>query len=227
MDSNLENKIYTMLKNAIVNRELTPGTKLSEEALAQALNVSRTPIRSALRRLSYEMYVKILPRRGAFVNEPTPREVEDVFEMRILLEDCAVTKACRNYAKFQPVFEKIEDLIQKEKEAYEVKSIGGVLKNVYDIHIEIAKLSKNEILIKQLRELISLTNIYLTFYSERLYDPISPKEHLDILEAIRVSDEDLARKRMRDHINGIISRLNFEKIERNSAAIESVLTKYK
>lgn len=173
------------------------------------------------------MYVKILPRRGAFVNEPTPKEVEDVFEMRILLEDYAVTKACSNYAKFQPVFQKIEDFIQNEKEAYEVKSIGDVLENAYDIHIEIAKLSKNEILIKQLRELISLTNIYLTFYSESLYDPISPKEHLEILEAIRVGDKEVARKRMKDHINGIISRLNFEKIERHSASIESVLNKYK
>ncbi|MBD8005412.1 GntR family transcriptional regulator [Bacillus norwichensis] len=227
MDSNLENKIYIMLKSAIINRELTPGMKLSEETLAHALSVSRTPIRSALRRLSYDMYVKILPRRGAFVNEPTPQEVEDVFEMRLLLEDYAVTKACRNHAKFKPVFEKIEDLIQKEKKAYELKSIGGVLENVYDIHIEIAKLSKNEILIKQLRELISLTNIYLTFYSESLYDPISPKEHLDILEAIKVSDEETARKRMKEHINGIISRLNFEKIERSSANIESVLSKYK
>ncbi len=62
----LENKIYKMLKAAIINRELPPGTKLSEQELADTLNVSRTPIRSALRRLSYEMYVKIIPRRGAY-----------------------------------------------------------------------------------------------------------------------------------------------------------------
>lgn len=227
MKNGLESKIYTMLKNAIINRDLAPGTKLSEEALAKTLNVSRTPIRSALQRLSYDMYVKIIPRKGAYVNQPRPKEVEDVFEMRILLEDYAVIKACQNYAKFKSTFENIEEIIRNEIEAYKSNSLDEVLEKVYDIHIEIAKLSKNEILINQLRELISLTNIYLTFYSDmKLDQPTSPKEHIEILEAIKMNDVDLARKRMKYHINGIISRLNFDKIERNYSDVDKILSKY-
>lgn len=216
-----------MIKNAITDRELAPGTKLSEEALGKALKVSRTPIRSALRRLSYEMYVTIIPRRGAFVSEPTPKEVKDVFEMRLLLEDYAVQKACQNYSRSQQVFEEVEEMVRKELRAYQANSIRDVLSHVYDIHVEIAKLSNNEILIKQLRELISLTNIYLTFYSEmKLNDPRSPQEHLEILKAIKANDVDMARKLMRGHIEGILSRLNFGIIERNTKNIESVLEKY-
>ncbi|GIN92400.1 GntR family transcriptional regulator [Siminovitchia terrae] len=227
MKNGLESKIYKMLKKAIINRDLVPGTKLSEETLAKTLNVSRTPIRSALQRLSYDMYVKIIPRKGAYVNQPTLTEVEDVFEMRILLEDYAVMKACQNYGKFKSTFENIEKIIRDEINAYKSQKLDDVLDKVFDIHIEIAKLSKNEILINQLRELISLTNIYLTFYSDmKLDNPTSPKEHLDILEAIKVNDVDLARKRMKHHINGIISRLNFEKIEQNYNDVEKILSKY-
>ncbi|MBD8004535.1 GntR family transcriptional regulator [Bacillus norwichensis] len=227
MKNGLENKIYKMLKAAIINRELPPGTKLSEQELADTLNVSRTPIRSALRRLSYEMYVKIIPRRGAFVNQPTLKEVEDVFEMRILLEDFAVMKACQSHAKFKSTIQSLEGMIQKEKEAYASKNIGGVLENVYDFHIEIAKISQNDILINQLRELISLTNIYLTFYSEMdLDEPASPQEHADILEAIKVNDEELARNRMKHHINKVIDRLNFGMLARNDTKLETVLSKY-
>ncbi|GIN22901.1 GntR family transcriptional regulator [Siminovitchia fordii] len=227
MKNGLESKIYKMLKSAIINRDLAPGTKLSEEALAKSLNVSRTPVRSALQRLSYDMYVKIIPRKGAYVSQPTPKEVEDVFEMRILLEDYAVMKACQNYAKFKSTFQNIEEIIRNEVEAYKKKSLDEVLEKVYDIHIEIAKFSKNEMLINQLRELISLTNIYLTFYSDmKLDQPTSPKEHLEILEAIKLNDEELARKRMKYHINGIISRLNFDQIERSYNDVEKVLSKY-
>ncbi|MFD1708013.1 GntR family transcriptional regulator [Siminovitchia sediminis] len=227
MKKGLDYKIYHMIKKAIINRDLAPGTKLSEETLAKTLNVSRTPIRSALQRLSYEMYVKIIPRKGAFVNQPKPKEVEDVFEMRILLEDYAVIKACQNFAKFKTTFQTIEELINSEIKAYQANNLDEVLENVFDIHIEIAKLSKNDMLINQLRELISLTNIYLAFYSDvNLNNPESPREHLEIIEAIKVNDVDLARKLMRAHINGVISRLNFDKIGQNDIDVDQVFSKY-
>lgn len=225
-NKNLEEKIYETIKSAIINRELAPGTKLSEETLAKTLDVSRTPIRSALRRLTYEMYVQIIPKRGAFVNQPSPKEVKDVFEMRRLIEDYAVKKACESEILLTES-NKIEGLIASEQRAYESQDLSKVLVEVHDIHIEIAKLSNNQILISQLRELISLTNIYLAFYSEmRLDIPESPKEHLDILEAIKSRNSILAREKMSDHIDGILSRLNFDLIQRPFNSVEKVVSKY-
>ncbi|KAB7706527.1 GntR family transcriptional regulator [Bacillus aerolatus] len=222
----LDDEIYSMIKRAITNRELAPGTKLSEEELANMLNVSRTPIRLALKRLSYEMLVTIIPRRGAFVAQPTPQEVKNVFEMRMLLEDYSVRKACEKSKESKGFFERIESCIELEKAAYSQGDIPGVLLQVEDIHVEIAKISGNNILVNQLRDLIALTNIYLTFFgSMSSNNPRSPKEHFNILMEIKNGHSEKASLLMYNHIFSILNRLDFNLIQQTHGGIESVFKK--
>ncbi|WP_228485628.1 GntR family transcriptional regulator [Thermaerobacillus caldiproteolyticus] len=74
-----EEHIYQILRNAIFNADLSPGTQLIESSLAEAFGVSRTPIRAVLQRLKYDSLVKMIPHRGAFVYCPTPKESEQIF----------------------------------------------------------------------------------------------------------------------------------------------------
>ena len=84
---NLSNQeIYERIYAAISERRLLPGTKLSEERLAQAFHASRTRIREVLMRLSQEMVIELHANRGAFVASPTPRDLRDVFAVRRALE---------------------------------------------------------------------------------------------------------------------------------------------
>lgn len=222
----LENKIYLTIKKAIVDRELAPGDKLSEESLAQMLHVSRTPIRSALKRLSYERLVQIIPNRGAYVTQPTVKEVKEVFEMRILLEGYAVVKACENIELHAGLLERLEDSIKSEEKAYEKNDFGEVLGHVMNLHVEIASLAQNEMLKNNIQNLIALTNIYLTFYSDiNLDKPDSPREHREIMNAIKSKNTDLAKQIMTEHIHAIIGRLNFELI-RNPRNVNDVILKH-
>ncbi|HWJ02577.1 MAG TPA: GntR family transcriptional regulator [Verrucomicrobiae bacterium] len=221
--SSLDEEIYFTIKQAIVSRDLAPGTKLSEEVLANLLKVSRTPIRSALRRLSYERLVTIVPFKGAFVSKPTVKEVQDVFEMRILLEEHAIEKAFSNLQQPQNV-ELLEELLLQERRAYGDKNFDTILQRVRDFHIQIAQLSGNEILLNSLEELISLTNIYITFFSQiNMASPDSPEEHREILQAIKHGDIDSAKGKMRAHINASLKRLNFDLIRNSSASMEEIL----
>lgn len=225
MVDSLDEKIYFTIKQAIVTRDLAPGSKLSEEGLANLLNVSRTPIRSALRRLSYERLVTIVPYKGASVSKPTEKEVLDVFEMRVLLEEYAIEKAFSSLQQPQNV-EVLEELLLLEKKAYEDNNLDSILTRVRDFHIQIAQLSGNEILLNSLKELISQTNIYITFFSQiNRVSPDSPKEHQDILEAIKLGNVEVAKGKMRSHINASIKRLNFELIRNSSASMEEILHK--
>ncbi|GHH98653.1 GntR family transcriptional regulator [Neobacillus kokaensis] len=223
----LETCIYRIIKQAIINRELAPGIKLPEEALASTLNVSRTPIRSALRRLSYEKLVQVIPRKGAFVARPSPKEVEDTFEMRMLLEDYSVRKACEVITSSEAFIQKIEWLIEQEFKAFQERDIASIFELIENIHIEIAKFSGNLMLINQLKELISLTTIYQTFYSHmRMDSSCSPKEHLAILRAIHSRDQETASRLMREHISTVLALLDFNLIKQPQGSVEGIVKKY-
>src|SRR5918994_949804 len=74
------------LRDAIVDRRLAPGTKLSESEVGTLFEASRTVVRSALQMLSFEGLVRTERNRGAFVANPTPEEARQVFASRRLIE---------------------------------------------------------------------------------------------------------------------------------------------
>jgi DNA-binding GntR family transcriptional regulator len=220
----LVDKIYYQIKRAIVNREIPPGTKLSEEVLANILNVSRTPVRAALQKLSFEKLVDISPRKGASIANPTAKEVKEVFEMRILLEEYTVEMACRNFKQTDDIAARLKHVLAVEEKAYKDKDFSNVLEQVHNFHIEIAKLCNNGLIIRNLQELILLTNIYITFYSEMSIDsPNSPREHLEILHAIENNDVASAKHLMRRHIEGVSSRLNFNLMRNYKINLQDIL----
>lgn len=90
----LRDVVFNTLRQAILKGELKPGERLMEIALAERLGVSRTPIREAMRKLEQEGLVVMIPRRGAQVASITEKDLNDVLEVRIALENMAVEKAC-------------------------------------------------------------------------------------------------------------------------------------
>ena len=92
----LREVVFNTLRQAILKGELKPGERLMEIALAERLGVSRTPIREAMRKLEQEGLVVMIPRRGAQVANITEKDLNDVLEVRITLENMAIEKACAN-----------------------------------------------------------------------------------------------------------------------------------
>lgn len=91
----LRDVVFNTLRQAILKGELKPGERLMELALAERLGVSRTPIREAMRKLELEGLVVMIPRRGAQVANITEKDLNDVLEVRIALENLAIEKACK------------------------------------------------------------------------------------------------------------------------------------
>ncbi len=84
--------IHQSIYDAIVEHRLLPGTKLSEERVAELFAVSRTQVRGALQRLAVEQLVTLIPNRGAFVTTPSAEEAHDVLSVRRTLEPAAVAR---------------------------------------------------------------------------------------------------------------------------------------
>ena len=90
----LHHGVLSSLRDLIVHNELSPGTRLTESVLCERLNVSRTPLREALKVLSHEGLVEILPNRGARVVTLTQEDVKHLFEVIGALESLAGRLAC-------------------------------------------------------------------------------------------------------------------------------------
>ena len=90
----LRDVVFRTLLQAILRGELKPGERLMEIRLANQLGVSRTPIREAIRMLELDGLVIMVPRKGAQVAQITEKDLNDVLEVRLGLEELAVKLAC-------------------------------------------------------------------------------------------------------------------------------------
>ena len=88
----IRNQVYQILKDDICEGRFAPGQWLQENELAERLCVSRSPIREALRQLASDGLVVEIPNKGVFVKEFTTRDIEEIFDLRVLLEDYAISK---------------------------------------------------------------------------------------------------------------------------------------
>ena len=90
----LRDVVFKTLRQAILTGELQPGERLMEITLANKLGVSRTPVREAIHKLEQEGLVIMMPRRGAQVEQITEKDLVEVLEVRLGLEEMAVRFAC-------------------------------------------------------------------------------------------------------------------------------------
>lgn len=87
--------VYEVLKDAILSGALAPGEKLRQESLAEAIGVSRLPVRSALIQLEADGLVLFHERRGAVVTTLSEAQVREIYELRTVLEGFALREAIR------------------------------------------------------------------------------------------------------------------------------------
>ena len=91
MSENLFGNIaYQKIKAAILNEMYEPNQILNERKLAEEFQISRTPVREALKILEGEGWVKIIPWKGAIVNQITQKEIDEIFQIRLIIEPAII-----------------------------------------------------------------------------------------------------------------------------------------
>ena len=91
----MKHQIYQILKKEICDGNFPPGQWLQEKELAEKLNVSRSPVREALKQLVDEGLAIEYPNKGVFVKEFTVKDIEEIYEVRILLESYAIKNSVK------------------------------------------------------------------------------------------------------------------------------------
>lgn len=205
--TNSENSVYSKLKTAIRKKYIKQGSQLVEVTLAQKLGVSRTPVRSAIKRLEAEGLVNSIPNRGAFVVTPTQNEIEETFLVRAQLE-CMAVELASTYCSDEQLQE-LEDLIAEEQKILDSLNPDEYYLLNDNLHLKIAEYSGNSVLNHYVKELLDKTRIYLILYDPFYKLEYSPtQEHLEILKALQQRDPIAACKAVKKHIRSSIGGLH-------------------
>jgi DNA-binding GntR family transcriptional regulator len=196
---NLMEKAYWQIKNMIFQQKIGPGQKLIYRDLSEKLDMSKTPIMYALSRLEHEGFVELLPNLGYFVKEMDLQEFNDLFEVREALEVHAVGLAIDNQTTedLETLSRKILQHLEYMPPFYDRKKL--VLDA--EVHLQIAVMSRNKVLLKQLRQIFE--HIYLRYRVERMHPvrlTISSEEHKELDEMIRNREREGAERMIRLHI---------------------------
>jgi len=195
----LRDIVFQTLRKAILTGELEPGERLMEIHLGEKLGVSRTPIREAIRKLELEGLVIMVPRKGAQVAEFTEKDIQDVLEVRAALESLAARIACKRMDN--TAFLKLELAITEYDLAAKEKDIETMIQKDVEFHEVILCATQNDKLIQLFNNLREQVHRYRIAYLKNMGESeLVHAEHLQLLEALRQRDEDLAEAIATKHI---------------------------
>ena len=195
----LKDRVYQNIKFQIIRGVLKPGTRLPEEELSKAMNISRAPIREAFNRLEKEGFVSIVPRKGAAVSKVTAQAIEDIFEIRKSLESLAVKKSIGKISieELEKVGDGFKKFINKPTNAENCIQYLALDKKFHDLLSQNCGNKKLIELLANLQEQIHwLRNISL----KRTTFSRSVREHLVIIEVLKRNDEKLITKALLLHL---------------------------
>ncbi len=204
----LKQLVYEYLKEKIINGELEQGVKINEDELCRKMSISKAPIREAFNMLERDGYIIIIPRRGTFVSEVTLEAVQNIYEMRRLIEPYAAKISVDDVPeeRLSKVYEKICEVeknpsnlalyMESDLETHELAS--AYLKNSY-IKNSIENMRTQSMRSRWVHENTSQDNrdIILT----------DTKEHMEIVKAFQERNGDKAYDAMMSHLTSSIRRL--------------------
>lgn len=192
-------KVYHRLREIIVEGQMPPGTRLVEEATAQMLGVSRTPVREAIFRLESEGLVSRDKRGGAIVAELTAGEVEDIYAVRSALEGLAARLAAGKMT--QREFVRLEHMQERLEAATKANDPAALAALNFGFHEVILRATHNLTLIgfmEQIHASLRRATQTTLAYPGRAQQALA--EHQALIEAFRRKDAAEAERIARQHI---------------------------
>ena len=206
----IRDSVFSILRNAILEKKLGPGQRLIERNIAEQLGVSRTPVREAIRKLELERLVTHIPRKGVVVSEFSQEDIEEIFLIRAALEALICSIAA---TKIKP--KELERLSSLAKQIADEQNKGNLKKSnqLNDTFHEIIYRAANS---PRVYNLFSTLREYIIKFTQVGYaKPGRPEEvwqeHIEIIEALRNHDSSKAEAAAKRHVensNKAFSEMN-------------------
>ncbi len=198
----LSENAYESIKEAIITLKFMPGEKLTLSTITDELGISATPVRDALNRLAQEGFVVTIPFRGAFVRDVDERMVEQLAELRELLEVAAIKKTA---AQFTPGDVKTgEEMLERLEKAYKANDVTSYVECSMEFHTMFIDRCGNEMMANVLRGFRDHVR-RIAFLALGRQGKISPfvDDYKRMLEGLRKRDPEEAGRQLLDHVGKV------------------------
>jgi DNA-binding GntR family transcriptional regulator len=201
--NSLAHQAYTALRKDILTCELDPGSTIAQSQLVKRYDFGLTPVREALKRLEQEGYVQSIPRFGYLITPITLKDVEDLYDLRLILEQSAVRMAIQRASA-----EQLAQIQQKATFTYKFKnrlSYLQFLDHNISFHVSIALASGNRKLAEMLANVLNeMTRIFNLGLDLRDSAEEMRNEHILLAAALAQRDIQSAEQIVQDQI--VLSR---------------------
>jgi DNA-binding GntR family transcriptional regulator len=201
IQDSIADQVYEELKNQILNGELKAGETLAVEEISRDLSVSRTPVQAAIKRLGENGLLVISPRSKAVVPIITPKEASEIADIRIGIEQLALTKI--NHTLFLSAYEHLRLITNQAIEELEKnndRAAAFQLDNAF--HTELIQTTGNDTLVQVYRQLsfkAQLLRLAHHISNDELISYV--RQHFELLQHIKEEDIKGAQKLLEIHIN--------------------------
>jgi DNA-binding GntR family transcriptional regulator len=195
----LAQEVAKRIREMIRKGTLKKGDRIVEKSLSQTMGISRTPFREALRLLSSEGLVELVPNKGAYVAQPSMQDIREMFWVMGILEGkCA--RLCAKRADEEGL-QKLDDLYQKLEKQYQETNYEGYMDVNHRYHSLVQDMAGNKILsevIDNLRQKILLYRYRQIYQPDRL--KASMQEHCELQKAFLERNPAAAERLMKEHL---------------------------
>ncbi|GGI98445.1 GntR family transcriptional regulator [Alicyclobacillus cellulosilyticus] len=208
----LAEKAYDFIRELIISLQLLPGQMIYEPELAERLQMSRTPVREAIKLLHREGLVEVLPQRGLRVAKISETKVEETRFVRESLEVSAFRLVARRWDRNHPVCQMVEseiaEILRRQAAAVEAGDEALFLRLDEDFHNQFLQFAENQTLIQIIAEMRSHLNRvrYLTLKALGKSQPVLDDHHR-IFAAVISGDEARTEQVLREHLGKLGAEL--------------------
>jgi DNA-binding GntR family transcriptional regulator len=186
---NLRELVVEQIRRAIIEGRLRPNDHIVENALTSQLGVSRTPVREALILLERDGLIVSYPHRGSFVRDFSVQDVEEIFTMRITLENFAGERIIQTLTSAD--YEALDELVQRQQNAIEAADFKAVRSIDMSFHEYLIEQANHVLLKRNWRQIVAQIAAVLYLRAEVIvnYDEyLAIRDHKAIIDAYRQRD---------------------------------------
>jgi DNA-binding GntR family transcriptional regulator len=196
---------FEILRDGILGQRLLPGTHLTEAGIAQELGISTTPVREALHRLVQQGLVDRRTTRGVEVHTITAQDIQEIFEMRALLEPEALRKGFM-YFKEKDI-DTLSSILSAARKALDQHDFAALAAHNARFHAGLVSKVPNSVLLRWIGELSDKHRL-ISIHGWRIVDHshLESQEHQEILGAVRQGNGEKAARMLEQHIRAFMTR---------------------
>lgn len=216
-----DDEVYRGLRTAIVDQRLPAGSRLTETALAELLGASRRHVDKALVRLAQERLVMFRRHAGAWVATPSLVEAREIYELRLIVENAGVRKACAAWRVGQ--MRPLRANLAAESKARKDGDLRAAVRMSGEFHVLLARLSGSEEIGRTIEQLVARTSLITQLHTNPDAMLCWHDCHAELLRAVEQRQEEKAAEIMRSHLRTLESALRIDRPRTRHSDLERAL----